>query len=82
MARFFLHCHRGSERRRDYEGAEFPDIDAALKNAAEAARLIAEEGLELGDDRTRWSLIVADEEAREIGRVELRNAAPAIINRH
>jgi hypothetical protein len=82
MPRYFLHCDHGGDRFRDYEGADFPDTEAALSNAARAARLLADEGLEAGDDRTRWSLIVADENAREIAKVELRDVASGLINRH
>jgi hypothetical protein len=70
MARFFLHCHHGDEHRRDYEGAEFPSVDAALDNAVRAAESIEEEGLEVGEDRRHWRLTVADEEAREVAYVQ------------
>ena len=65
------HFDLGGERRRDYEGMEFIDADAALRNAIEIARTLYNEGLELGEDRSCWTCAITDEQAFEVAKLRL-----------
>ena len=69
MHRFFLHSLHSAELRRDHCGAEFPSVEAAISNARALAAILCEVGLETGEDRSGWSLLVADDGGREIARV-------------
>ena len=74
MHRFFLHSLRSAQLLRDHCGAEFPDIDAAVSNAQAVAAVLCDEGLEFGQDRSDWSLLVADDGGHEVARVQLPGA--------
>ena len=72
MQRYFLHSLRSALLLRDHCGADFADVDAAVSNAQALAADLFIESLEVGEDRSGWRLLVADEAGHEIARVTMR----------
>ena len=61
--RFFIHVFNGSQIIDDPEGAEFPDLDAAVFEAAQSARDLIADQLRRGNPvPARWEARVADED--------------------
>ena len=52
---------------RDPQGEEFPDDDAALREAVNIARELAKQGVHPGD----WRVVVQDENGLRVGSVPL-----------
>ena len=71
MPRYYLHCAREVELRRDYEGADFTDTMAALRNGWAAAGILIDEGIEVGEDRSGWRLIVTDDSGAQVADIPL-----------
>jgi hypothetical protein len=49
MQRYYFHIRTGAELEQDREGAEFPSVDAARREAIQAAREILAERLLAGE---------------------------------
>jgi hypothetical protein len=61
--RFFIHVFNGSQVISDPEGGEFPDLDAAVAEAAQGAREIIVDHLRQGKPvPARWEVHLADED--------------------
>ena len=61
--RLFIHVFNGSEIIDDPEGGEFPDLDAAVFEAAQSARDLIADQLRRGNPvPARWEVHVADED--------------------
>jgi hypothetical protein len=74
MARYFFHVFNDEETR-DEEGAEFPDMPAALQRAAYEARILAAESIrEHGHLILAHRIQIEDEGGHALGTVRFGDA--------
>jgi hypothetical protein len=79
MPRFFLHISERSKLIADPEGADFPDLSAAIREATASARDLMAENLKAGEplslDR---AIVICDEEGENVATVSFRAAIPEV----
>lgn len=61
MPRYFFHVREGSELNRDAEGQDFPDVEAARREAFNSVREILGEKILHGGALNHRSIEIADE---------------------
>jgi hypothetical protein len=76
MTRYYFHLRSGEETAKDCEGAEFPDLDAACKEARTSAREMVADAVRQGKERTADAFVIADESGQELATVPMREALP------
>jgi len=81
MQRFYFHVRAGVELTADDEGAEFPNLSAALGEARLAARELLAEAIKSGRLEVPESFVIADKWGRELGTVPLATVLPNPLNR-
>jgi hypothetical protein len=73
MPRYFLHVREGSDRNRDREGQDFPNVEAARREAISSVREILGETLLHGGALNHRSIEIADETGRVVDVINSRD---------
>jgi hypothetical protein len=81
MQRFYFHVRAGDELTADDEGAEFPNLSAALGEARLAARELLAEAIKSGRLEVPESCVLAGKLGRELGTVARATVMPNPMNR-
>ena len=81
MQRFYFHVRAGDELTADDEGAEFPNLSAALGEARLAARELLAEAIKSGRLEVPESFVIADKWGRELGIVPRATVLPKPVDR-
>ncbi len=76
MGRFYLHIKAGGDLHYDEEGAEFPNIDAARREAVLTAREMLAGAIKAGCPTVPEALVIADESGRTLEVVPLVSVLP------
>ena len=76
MGRFYFHLKDGDELTLDEEGSELPGIDAARKEALQAARELLGEAIRQGAEKVWEALVIADGDGRTIEVLPLAAVLP------
>ena len=79
MPRFFFDVLDGREVRRDPEGEEFADLDAALIEAIASARYLVAQGLLRNEDVSGRCFLIRDENEQTVTIVPFRNTLPGTL---
>ena len=81
MQRFYFHVRSGDALTADDEGADFPNLTAALREAALAARELLAEAIKSGRLDVPDAFVVADTSGQELGSVRLAAVLPSSLNK-
>jgi uncharacterized protein DUF6894 len=81
MQRYYFHMRAGDELTADNEGAEFPNLSAALSEAKLAARELLAEAIKSGRSEVPEVFVIADGLGQELGNVPLATFLPKFFNR-
>jgi hypothetical protein len=76
MTRYFFHLRNGRNLIEDEEGLEFPDLDAACKEADASAREMLAEAIKMGHDDAPDAIVVCDAEGEKLYEVTLHSLLP------
>jgi hypothetical protein len=79
--RYFFHLRSGNALTFDPEGAEFPNIAAALREARLAARELLADAILTGKKQVPESLVITDRSGRELGILPLEAVLPLSLNK-
>ena len=77
MPQYYFHLRRDSQMTVDAEGQEFPDDDAARAEAAQAVHESLAEAIRSKHADVPETMVVEDENAREVASVPFTDAVPA-----
>ena len=77
MPQYYFHLRRDSQMTVDAEGLEFPDEDAARAEAAKAVHELLAEAIRSNYADVPETMVVDDEDAREVASVPFTDAVPA-----
>ena len=72
MPIFYLHIRDGGELVEDPEGIDFPDLDAARREAVAAAREMLAEKILAGEEVDGQQIEICDDEGRLLAKVPFR----------
>jgi plasmid stability protein len=81
MARFFLHLKAEDKLIPDEDGAEFPDLTAAQREALASLRSILADALISEREPAIVAIAVADETGQEVLEVALPDVLPAKVKK-
>jgi hypothetical protein len=76
MARYFF-AVQGTIQIDDTEGMDLPNVDAAFDEAIQNARVLLEDGIQIGRNRADWRIHISSEGGNAVGDVRLGDAAIA-----
>jgi hypothetical protein len=76
MGRFYFHLQAGDEIIQDDEGTDLPDLSAAQREAALAAREVLAEAIKNGRPTVPEACVISDEEGHPLGIVPLAAVLP------
>ena len=76
MTRYFFHLRNGRTLTEDEEGLEFPDLDAARKEADASAREMLAEAVKMGHDDAPDAIALYDEKGEKLYEVILHSLLP------
>ena len=81
MGRFYFHLRAGDELLIDDEGADLPDLSAARREAAQAARELLAEAIRAGKEEIPEAFVIADEDGRALDVVLLAAVLPKALKK-
>jgi len=76
VGRFYFHLRAGDELLIDDEGADLPDLSAARREAAQAARELLAEAIRAGKEEIPEAFVIADEDGRTLDTIALAAVLP------
>ena len=76
MALYFFSIH-GTIYVDDTEGTELPSVDAAFSEATQTARMLLEDGRQIGRNRANWVIRITAAGGDFVGEVRLGDTARA-----
>lgn len=78
MPRYFLHLRDGGETKRDEEGDQLSDVEAARAEALDSAREMWAEAIREGNGRDYLDavFVITDQQGRELTTVSFLEALP------
>jgi hypothetical protein len=76
MGRYYFHLDAADQRTTDDEGADFPDISAARREAEQGARELLAEAIKSGRTRVPKAIVVVDEVGQTLITIPLATVLP------
>jgi hypothetical protein len=76
MGRFYFHVRTGDHLTPDEEGADFPDLAAAHREAVLAAREVLADAIMNGKPDVAEAFVIADERGRPLDVVQIATVLP------
>jgi hypothetical protein len=77
LPHYFLHIRTREYTALDEEGTDLPDLHAARADALAAARELLAAGIRSSRDPLPKSIVIADEDGKELGEVGMKEVLPA-----
>jgi hypothetical protein len=77
LPHYFLHIRTREYTALDEEGTDLPDLHAARADALSAARELLAAGIRSSRDPLPKSIVIADEDGKELGEVGMKEVLPA-----
>jgi hypothetical protein len=81
MTTFHFHVRAGDELILDYEGADFADYAAALREVTLAGRELLADSIKSGKPLSTEAFVIADGSGKELGTFPLATVLPTVSRR-